>query len=71
MHGQPGTCRYGCNLAALISIALVALVLFTPVGIAFGMVTLPAHMYLIALGLILVPLAVMEIAKLVGAIRKK
>ena len=59
------------NLAALASIALVALVLFTPVGIAFGMVTLPAHMYLIALGLILVPLVVMEIAKLVGAIRKK
>ena len=59
------------NLAALASIALVALVLFTPVGIAFGMVTLPWHMYLIALGLILVPLVVMEIAKLVGAIRKK
>ena len=59
------------NLASLASIALVALVLFTPVGIAFGMVTLPLHMYLIALGLILVPLVVMEIAKLIGAIRKK
>ena len=59
------------NLAALASIALVALVLFTPVGIAFGMVALPWHMYLIALGLILVPLVVMEIAKLVAAIRKK
>ena len=59
------------NLAALASIALVALVLFTPVGIAFGMVTLPWHMYLIALGLILVPLVVMEIAKLVGLIRHK
>ena len=59
------------NLAALVSIALVALVLFTPVGIAFGMVTLPWHMYLIALGLILVPLVVMEIAKLIAAIRKK
>ena len=59
------------NLAALVSVALVALVLFTPVGIAFGMVTLPWHMYLIALGLILVPLVVMEIAKLIGAIRKK
>ena len=59
------------NLAALVSIALVALVLFTPVGIAFGMVTLPAHMYLIALGLILVPLVVMEIAKLVGTFKNK
>ena len=59
------------NLAALVSVALVALVLFTPVGIAFGMVTLPWHMYLIALGLILVPLVVMEIAKLIGTIRKK
>ncbi len=59
------------NLAALASIALVALVLFTPVGIAFGMVTLPAHMYLIALGLILVPLVVMEIAKAFGAIKNE
>ena len=59
------------NLAALVSVALVALVLFTPVGIAFGMVTLPPHMYLIALGLILVPLVVMEIAKLFGLIKHK
>ena len=59
------------NLAALVSIALVALVLFTPVGIAFGMVTLPWRMYLIALGLILVPLVVMEFAKLVGFIRHR
>ena len=59
------------NLAALVSIALVALVLFTPVGIAFGMVTLPAHMYLIALGLIFVPLVVMEVTKLFGLIKHK
>ena len=59
------------NLAALASIALVAIVLFTPVGIAFGMVTLPAHMYLIALGLIFVPLVVMEVAKAIAAIRNK
>ncbi len=58
------------NLAALSSVALVALVLFTPIGIAFGLVTLPAHMYLIALGLIFVPLAVMEIGKLLGLIKK-
>ena len=59
------------NLAALISVLLVALVLFTPVGIAFGLVTLSWQYYLIALGLILVPLVVMEIAKLVGWIRHK
>ena len=59
------------NLAALASVSLVALVLFTPVGIAFGLVMLPTHLYLIALGLIFVPLVVMEIGKLIGAIRHK
>ncbi len=59
------------NLAALTSTLLVALVLFTPVGIAFGMVTLPWHLYLIGLGLILVPLVVMEFCKLVGFIKHK
>lgn len=52
------------NWAALASTALVALVLFTPVGIAFGLVTLPWQYYLLGLGLILAPLLVMEIAKL-------
>lgn len=59
------------NLAALTSTLLVALVLFTPVGIAFGLVMLPWHKYLIGLGLIFVPLVVMEIAKLVGLIKHK
>ena len=59
------------NLAALASTALVLLVLFTPIGIAFGLVTLPWHLYLIGLGLILVPLVVMEIGKLIGLIMKK
>ena len=59
------------NLAALASTALVLLVLFTPVGIAFGLVTLPWHLYLIGLGLILVPLVVMEVGKLIGLITKK
>lgn len=57
------------NWAALASTALVALVLFTPVGIAFGLVTLPWQYYLLGLGLILAPLLVMEIAKLCGLIR--
>ncbi|MBQ8309728.1 MAG: calcium-translocating P-type ATPase, PMCA-type [Clostridia bacterium] len=59
------------NLAALTSVLLVALVLFTPVGIAFGLVILPWQYYLIALGLIFVPLVVMELAKLLGLVRHK
>jgi len=59
------------NLAALASTVLVALVLFTPVKTAFGLVTLPANLYLIALGLILVPLVVMEVSKAVGLIKHK
>ena len=60
------------NLAALTSVVLVALVLFIPpVATAFGLIALDAKLYLIALGLILVPLVVMEIAKLVGLIKHK
>lgn len=57
------------NGAALISILLVALVLFTPIRVAFGLVALPANLYLIALGLILVPLLVMEVSKAFGLIK--
>lgn len=59
------------NLAALSSTLLVALVLFTPVGIAFGMITLSWQLYLIGLGLILVPLFVMEFFKLIGVIKHR
>ena len=59
------------NAAALASILLVALVLFTPVKVAFGLVTLPWQLYLLGLGLILVPLAVMELGKLFGLIKHK
>ena len=59
------------NWAALLSVVLVCLVLFTPVGIAFGMVALPAWLYLCGLGLILVPLVVMELAKAVGLVKKR
>ncbi len=59
------------NGAALISTALVALVLFTPVKVAFGLVALPGKLYLMGLGLILVPLVVMELGKLFGLIKHK
>ncbi len=57
------------NKAALISVLLVLAVLFTPVGIAFGIIILPARCYIVALALILVPLAVMEFSKAFGLIR--
>ena len=57
------------NLAALVSVVLVLLVLFTPLSIPFGMIRLPLRLYLIGLGLILVPLAVMEISKACGLIK--
>ncbi|HJA68979.1 MAG TPA: calcium-translocating P-type ATPase, PMCA-type [Firmicutes bacterium] len=59
------------NLAALASLALVALVLFTPVRIAFQLVILPWQLYLLGIGLILVPLVIMELAKLVGLIKAR
>ena len=59
------------NIAALVSLALVLLVAFTPLSIAFELVILPAKLYLIALVLILVPLPVMEAAKGLGFIKSK
>ena len=57
------------NKAALTSTALVALVLFTPLRTAFGLILLPWSLYLQGLGLILVPLLVMELSKAIGLIR--
>ena len=54
------------NLAALISILLMCLVLFTPVRRVFGLVTLPTNGYLIGLALTFVPLFVMEFSKAFG-----
>ena len=59
------------NGAVLISVILMLLVLFTPIGIAFGLVMLPVKLYLIALGLILVPLVVMELSKMIYYLIKK
>ena len=44
------------NWAALCSVVLVALVLFTPANVAFGLVILPWQLYLAGLGLIIAPL---------------
>ena len=54
------------NGAAAVSIALMCLVLFTPVRSVFGLVTLPLNVYLIGLGLIFAPLVVMEFSKAFG-----
>jgi len=57
------------NMAVTVSILMVALVLFTPLRIAFGLVILPSRLYLIALGLIFVPVVIMELAKAAGLIK--
>ena len=54
------------NGAALISILLMAAVLFTPLANLFGLILLPGKVYLIGLGLVFTPLVVMEIAKALG-----
>ncbi len=59
------------NMAVLASLLLVLVLLFTPVGIAFGIVKLSWQLYLIALGLILIPTVVMELSKLFGLIKSK
>jgi len=57
------------NRAALLSAVLVALVLFTPLAEPFGLVRLPVTLYLVGLGLIFVPLIVMECSKAFGLIK--
>lgn len=57
------------NWAAAASLALMALVLFTPLRIPFGLVALSAGQYGIVVGLSLLPSVVMEAAKAAGWIR--
>ncbi len=57
------------NLAVMASIVLVALVLFTPLRIAFGLVILPLKAYFVAFVLIFVPTVLMELAKMFKLIR--
>lgn len=51
------------NGACLVSVALVAVVMLTPLRVAFELEHLTGELYLIGIGLALVPLVVMEIAK--------
>ncbi len=57
------------NKAAIISALLVLLIIFTPIKIAFGLITLPAWLYFIALVLVLVPVIIMEASKQIGLIK--
>ena len=58
------------NKAALVSVLLMAVVLFIPgIQYAFELTTLPWHMYLIALGLSFIPTVVMEASKALGLIK--
>ena len=59
------------NIACLISAALIALVLFTPLSTAFQLISLDLNAYLIGLALSFVPLFVMEISKALGLIKPK
>ncbi|MCD7753096.1 MAG: calcium-translocating P-type ATPase, PMCA-type [Clostridiales bacterium] len=58
----------GLNQAALVSVVLMAVVLFTPLTTVFGLTTLPWYLYLAGVGLTLVPLLVMELCKACGLI---
>ncbi len=76
MRSEKSIFKYGLfgnkklNLAALASIILVAVVLFSPLRVPFSLVILPGKLYLIGLGLSLVPMLLMEIAKALGLIKQ-
>ncbi len=58
------------NKACLLSVALVALVLFTPLAIPFELVQgLPGWLYLVGVALSFVPLGIMELSKAAGLIK--
>jgi Ca2+-transporting ATPase len=60
------------NLSTVVSIALLSLVMFVPgLNTAFGLTILPYELYLIGLALAVLPIFVMEIAKLCGLIKHK
>ena len=54
------------DLAAFLSVALTALVLFTPLSGLFELTLLPTKYYLYGVGLALLSIPIMEISKAVG-----
>jgi Ca2+-transporting ATPase len=54
------------NRAAVFSVVMVAVVLFTPLSTLFGLIRLTGTLYGIGVGLILTPFFVMELAKWIG-----
>ena len=65
----PFTNKY-LNLSALVSLVLTLAVALTPARIAFGLEYLRyPWLYAVALGLILVPLLIMELSKAFGLIK--
>ncbi|MBQ3411489.1 MAG: cation-translocating P-type ATPase [Oscillospiraceae bacterium] len=64
-HGNPFSNRM-LDLSAVLSIALTALVLFTPLRVLFELELLPNVYYLYGIGLALLSIPIMEIAKALG-----
>ena len=54
------------DLSAVISVGLTALVLFTPLRVLFELTVLPVNYYLYGVGLALLSVPIMEIAKAAG-----
>jgi Ca2+-transporting ATPase len=60
------------NLATIAAFLLMSFVLVVPgVNTAFGLVYLNLNYYLIALGLIFIPIIIMELAKFIGYLKNK
>lgn len=59
------------NKAALISIIMVLLVVFTPLSFIFELIMLPMDLYIKALILICIPFVVMEISKAAGFVKTR
>ena len=64
-HGNPFSNRM-LNLAAVLSVVLTALVLFTPLRTLFELTTLPVNGYLYGIGLAFLSIPIMEISKKLG-----
>lgn len=59
------------NVAALVSVVLVLLAMFTPARVAFGLEQLTLKLYLLGCGLVFVPVLVMELSKAIKGLKKK